>query len=549
MDEWWRGSVTYQIYPRSFQDSDGDGIGDLPGIIERLPYVAELGVDAVWLSPVFPSPMDDMGYDVSDYTDIDPMFGTLEDFDRLVARAHELGLKVIIDQVLSHTSDRHAWFLESRSSRDNPRADWYVWADPKPDGSPPNNWASVFGGRGWEWDATRRQYYLHNFLVSQPDLNFHNPAVQDALVEVMRFWLERGVDGFRFDTVNYYFHDAKLRPNPPARPRTKGEQWPPVNPYAMQHHTRSRNQPENIGFLNRIRALTDAYEARTTVGEIGESHAKAVRIMADYTRGSDRLHMAYAFEMLNEEFSAKHFRACIETFFGQAPDGWPCWSFSNHDVVRHVSRWARFGASPEALARQAAAMLLSFRGSVCLYQGEELGLTEAELRFEELTDPSGIRFWPEYKGRDGARTPMPWDGGNASSGFSTGTPWLPIKPAQAARHAAGQEGAAGSVLGFYREMLAWRRSRPELRAGEMRFLRTAEPVLAYLRVEGERAVACVFNLGTAPVEMGVEGLAMAEGGPGQAAGLEGGRLALGPNGAAFLDCPEGPRRARVRFTG
>ncbi len=303
MAEWWRGSVTYQVYPRSFQDSDGDGIGDLKGITQRLPYLADLGVDAIWLSPVFKSPMADMGYDVSDYTDIDPLFGTLSDFDALLATAHGLGLKVIIDQVISHSSDQHPFFAQSRGSREGEKADWYVWADARPDGSPPNNWLSVFGGSAWEWDPRRRQYYLHNFLPSQPDLNFHNPAVQDWLLSVLRFWLELGVDGFRLDTVNYYFHDTKLRSNGPLAPR---DNLPPVNPYDLQDHAFSKSRPENIGWLERLRALVDGYPDRTMVGEVGDAPHRNLRIMAEYTRPG-RLHMAYSFDMLGPDFSAAIF--------------------------------------------------------------------------------------------------------------------------------------------------------------------------------------------------------------------------------------------------
>ena len=299
MSDWWRGSVTYQIYPRSFQDSNGDGIGDLRGITERLGYVADLGVDAIWLSPIFVSPMADMGYDVSDYTDIDPIFGSLADFDAMVARAHELGLKVIIDQVLSHSSDQHPFFKESRASRDNPKADWYVWADPKHDGSPPNNWISIFGGPAWAWDTRRRQYYFHNFLAEQPDFNFHNPDVQDWLLGTMRFWLDRGVDGFRLDTVNFYFHDKLLRDDP-ADYRRKDE--PESNPYDMQYHIFSKNQPDNLIFLERMRALLDEYEARAMVGEVGESH-HPIRMMGEYTSGK-RLQKAYSFEMLGTPFNA-----------------------------------------------------------------------------------------------------------------------------------------------------------------------------------------------------------------------------------------------------
>ena len=529
MGEWWRGAVIYQVYPRSFQDSNGDGVGDLPGILRRLDYLAGLGIDAIWLSPIFPSPQADMGYDVSNYTDIDPLFGSLEDFDSLIKGAHQRGLKVIIDQVLSHTSDHHPWFRESRVSRTNARADWYVWADPKPDGSPPNNWPSVLGGGAWEWNATRRQYYLHNFLGSQPDLNFHNPAVQDAALDVMRFWLERGVDGFRFDTVNYYFHDAQLRSNPPAR---RPEHLPyAVNPYDMQEHKFSKSQPENIDFLKKVRRLMDEFPGTTTVGEVGDSH-KAVQLMAEYTSGTDKLHMCYSFEFLSEAYTAKHFRSRIETFFKAGPDGWPCWSFSNHDVIRHITRWAPHSEDRAALGRQAIALLLTLKGSVCLYQGEELGLPEADLLFEELTDPPGIRFWPEYKGRDGCRTPMPWDEGEAPNGFTTGTPWLPVKAPHSALAVAAQERAEGSMLAAYREALGFRRQRPELRDGEIAFLKTAEPVLAFRRAGEATQSLCVFNLSatTQSVKLRGKGDLIFS----QAATHEGAVLRLGPNGFAVF---------------
>ena len=526
--EWWRGAVVYQIYPRSFQDDNGDGIGDLKGIIRRLPHIAGLGADAIWLSPVFTSPMEDMGYDVSDYTDIDPLFGSLADFDALVARAHELGLKVIIDQVLSHSSSQHPFFEESRKDRTNPKADWYVWADPRPDGSAPNNWLSVFGGSAWEWDSRRRQYFLHNFLASQPDFNFHNPAVQDWLLGVMRFWLDRGVDGFRLDTVNFYFHDPLLRDN---GPEDRDDPAPAVNPYDMQDHVHSKTRPENIGFLERMRALTDEYDARMMVGEVGEGPSRALRVMADYT-APGRLHTAYSFDMLGPKFTAAHFRSRVEGFFAAAPEGWPMWAFSNHDVIRHVSRWAEHGADGDTLAKQAAALLLSLQGSVCLYQAEELGQTETEMAFHELTDPPGIRFWPDYKGRDGCRTPMVWNGG-AQGGFTSGAPWLPVKPAQAARHVEGQEGRQGSVLEAYRAMLAYRRGVEALRFGASRFHDLPEPLLAYARGTGDEARTCVFNLSPKAQVVAVSG-ATALDGPSQAAALTGRELRLGPNGFAFL---------------
>lgn len=526
MQEWWRGSVTYQVYPRSFQDDSGDGIGDLPGITRRLQHLANLGVDAVWLSPFFRSPMADMGYDVSDYTDVDPVFGTLADFDALLARAHDLGLKVVIDQVLSHSSDKHPHFAESRASRTNPKADWYVWADPRHDGSPPNNWLSVFGGSAWAWDARRKQYYLHNFLTSQPDLNYHNPEVQDWALDVLRFWLKRGVDGFRFDTVNYFFHDPLLRDNP-ADFRVKAESE--ANPYGMQYHLFDKNQPQNLAWMERIRGLLDEYGA-ASVGEVGESH-HAIRMMGEYT-APGRLHQCYSFELMGYDYSAAFFRSQIEGFFRGAPDGWPMWAFSNHDVVRHVSRWAKHGVSQDALAMQAGALLMSLEGSVCLWQGEELGQTDTELVFEELTDPQGIAFWPEPVGRDNTRTPMVWDG-SEFGGFSGARPWLPVKAPQLARNVASQSGVPGSVLEFYRAMIGFRKGSTVLQTGRTRFLPLGEPVLGFIREAEGGGLLCLFNLSPVALSLGVEGVGQVIG-PSLAAGLEGRRLVLGPNGVAFL---------------
>lgn len=527
MQDWWRGSVTYQVYPRSFQDDNGDGIGDLAGITRRLPHIADLGVDAIWLSPIFTSPQADMGYDVSDYLDIDPLFGDLSDFDILIATAHGLGLKVLTDQVLSHSSAEHPFFKASRRSRDNPNADWYVWADARPDGSPPNNWLSVFGGPAWEWDTRRRQYYLHNFLPSQPDLNYHNPAVQDWALSVLRFWLDRGVDGFRLDTINYFFHDDRLRDN---GPHPYVENLPPVNPYEMQDQVHSKSRPENLGWLERIRALMDEYEARTTVGEVGDAPHRAVQIMADYTAGK-RLHMAYSFDLLGPEYLPRHFRSKIEAFFAGAPDGWPMWAFSNHDVPRHVTRWQDHGAQDD-VARQAACLLLSFEGSVCLYQGEELGQLETDIEFHELTDPPGIRFWPDYKGRDGCRTPMVWDG-STHGGFTTGLPWLPVKAPQLARNAAAQDADPVSVLAHYRRMIAFRKSEPALITGKTRFMDLPEPLFAFARGTGPDGILAVFNLSRIPqvLELAGQGALV---GPCLAARLAGQRLSLGPNGSAFF---------------
>ena len=548
MQEWWRGGVIYQVYPRSFQDSNGDGIGDLPGILQRLDHISSLGVDAIWLSPFFQSPQADMGYDVSDYLEVDRLFGSLEDFDALIERAHALGLKVIIDQVVSHTSDQHPWFRESRLSRTNARADWYVWADPKKDGSPPNNWPSVFGGRAWEWNPSRRQYYLHNFLAEQPDLNFHNPAVQEAVLDVLRFWLERGVDGFRFDTVNYYFHDAALRNNPPAR---RPEHLPyAVNPYDMQEHRYSKSRPENIAFLKRVRQLLDEFPGTTSVGEVGDSH-RGLELMAEYTAGGDKLHMCYSFEFLDVYFSAEHFRSRVRKFFASGADSWPCWSFSNHDVKRQVSRWAEHGTTADELGRQTAMLLLVLKGSVCLYQGEELGLPEADILFEELTDPPGIRFWPEYKGRDGCRTPMPWEDGGAPNGFTTGTPWLPVKAPHSARNVAAQHRSPDSLLNFYRSAIAFRKQHRALVDGDIAFLKAAEPVLAFRRTGDGESFLCIFNLSPEPVQMALRGAVESDTvALGQGAELGNQQLSLGGSGYVVLrEAASGRGRLGLEFNG
>ncbi len=492
--DWWRGAVIYQVYPRSFQDSDGDGMGDLKGITRRLAYIASLGVDAVWLSPFFKSPQADMGYDVSDYCDVDPLFGTLADFDDLIAEAHRLGLKIMIDQVLSHSSDQHPWFKESRSSRDNSKADWYVWADARPDGTAPNNWLSIFGGPAWEWDGVRKQYYMHNFLTSQPDLNFHNMDVQDALLDTVRFWLDRGVDGFRLDTVNFYVHDEKLRDNPPlvVDPDATSNDAPDVNPYGMQDHLYDKTQPENVAFLQRFRALLDEYDARTAVGEVGDG-ARSLKTVANYTSDGDKLHMCYTFDLLGPNFTARHIRRSVEQFEKTVRDGWVCWAFSNHDVTRHVSRFGDESGEYDRVAKLAINLLVSLRGSLCLYQGEELGLHEAELQFEDLRDPYGIRFWPSYKGRDGCRTPMPWEQ-SAYGGFSTSKPWLPVPPDHADAAVELQEGASGSVLEHYRAALAFRKTHSVLKDGSIRFVDGNSDLLVFTREAGDERLVFVFNL-------------------------------------------------------
>ncbi|MGC1498140.1 MAG: alpha-amylase family glycosyl hydrolase [Sulfitobacter sp.] len=489
--DWWRGAVIYQIYPRSFQDSNGDGIGDLPGITQRLPYIASLGVDAIWISPFFTSPMKDFGYDVSDYCDVDPMFGTLSDFDDLIATAHDLGLKVMIDEVLSHSSDQHPWFAQSRADRTNAKADWYVWADPKPDGTPPNNWLSIFGGPAWHWDARREQYYLHNFLSTQPDLNLHTPAVQDALLDATRFWLERGVDGFRLDTINFYFADKQLRDNP-ALPKEKRNATiaPSVNPYNHQEHIYSKNQPENLDFLRRFRALLDEYPAAAAVGEVGDAQL-GLELLGQYTSGDDFVHMCYAFELLaKDQPTAARIAEVFAKVADVAKDGWACWAFSNHDVERHASRW---GLSPDA-QRLFITMMMCLRGSACLYQGEELGLPEADIAFEDLQDPYGIEFWPEFKGRDGCRSPMAWEPSNQHGGFTTGAPWLPVSTDHLQRSVAQQEQDQSAILHHYRRAIALRGSEMALAKGEMTEMSVDGDVLSFSRSINGEEVFCAFNL-------------------------------------------------------
>ena len=494
--DWWRGAVIYQIYPRSFQDTDNDGIGDLRGITRRLPYIAALGVDAIWVSPFFKSPMADFGYDVSDYRAVDPMFGTLADFDAMIAEAHRLGLKVMIDQVLSHTSDQHEWFAESRASRDNHRADWYVWADARSDGTPPNNWLSVFGGSAWAWDTSRRQYYLHNFLASQPDLNFHNRAVQDALLAEVRFWLDRGVDGFRLDTINFYVHSAGLEDNPPLAADARNALIAPeVNPYNHQDHLHDKNQPENIDFLKRFRALLDGYPAAAAVGEVGDAQ-RGLEIIADYTSGDDKVHMCYSFDFLAATpLTAGRVRAVVDRFEKVAPEGWSCWAFSNHDVERHASRWADHVIDRNGFLKMAATLIMTLRGSVCLYQGEELGLTEAVLDFDDLQDPYGIRFWPTFKGRDGCRTPMVWSHDEPNAGFSEGKPWLPVPYEHLTSAADLQAGRDGSILDHYRDMLAFRRRHQAFAKGAIRFIDAPEGILMFTRSHRGQEVLVIINMG------------------------------------------------------
>ena len=485
---WWQGAIIYQIYPRSFADSNGDGIGDLHGITTHLDYVASLGVDAIWLSPFFTSPMKDFGYDVADFRNVDPIFGTLSDFDELLARAHNLGLKVIIDQVYSHTSDQHPWFTASSADRSNPKSDWYVWADAKPDGTPPSNWQSVFGSSAWTWHGRRGQYYLHNFLVEQPDLNVHNAHVQEALLGCARFWFDRGVDGFRLDAINYALHDPQLRDNPPA----PAADWPRTRPVDFQHSRYNKSHADLPHFVGRIRALAEEYGGRFLVAEIGGRGTEEE--MQLLTAGEACFHTAYGFNFLHaDKLTSQLVRKTLEAWPHDAGTGWPSWAFSNHDAPRVVSRWSDPGHH-DAVAQLAMLLLMSLRGSLFLYQGEELGLPQAAISFGELRDPEAIANWPHTLGRDGARTPMPWRHDAPHRGFSTATPWLPVSPEHGPLAVDRQLHDPYSMLALTRRLIALRKHSRALRGGAQRFIDAPEDLLVFERNAGDETLLCVFNL-------------------------------------------------------
>jgi alpha-glucosidase len=468
-------------------------VGDLAGITARLDHVARLGADAIWISPFFTSPMRDFGYDVSDYCNVDPVFGTLEDFDALVARAHELGLKVTIDQVYAHTSDLHPWFVESRQSRDNPHADWYVWADPKPDGSPPSNWQSVFGGPAWRWDARRCQYYLHNFLAEQPQVNAHNPAVQEALLGVMKFWLDRGVDGFRIDALNFLMHDPTLRDNPPApedgRRRTR--------PFDYQLKIYNQSHPGIVTFIERLRALCDSYGAVFTVAEVGGDLAETE--MKEYTAGSARLNSAYGFDFL---YAPQITPVMVRDVLAKWPDepgiGWPSWAFENHDAPRALSRWATPEAR-DAYARMKAVLFATLRGNIIVYQGEELGLTQVDIPFELLQDPEAIANWPLTLSRDGARTRCrgrrrrPWAG--SPPALPPGCPWA--RKTSRARWTARRLIRLAAVA--HHAAAALRRDTPALRHGSFDVLQADASLLVARRRYAGQSLLVLINMSNQPV--------------------------------------------------
>ena len=485
---WWRGAVIYQVYIRSFCDSNGDGQGDFAGLISKLDYINQLGVDAIWLSPIHPSPNRDWGYDVSDYDGVHRDYGTLADFDALLKAAHGHGLRIILDEVLCHTSDEHSWFVESRDAA-SPKTDWYVWADPRDDGTVPNNWLSVFGGPAWAYQPARRQYYHHKFLRQQPKLNWTNHAARKAALDVLEYWLERGVDGFRLDVANAYLHDATLRDNP-AIPPTQRTALNWSHAANMQQHLHDSNLFENRTELDVIRRTVDKFEDRFVFGEFSEEFERS----GAYLPPDKGLHAGYTFALLvasrlAPSYIRKHFEG-----LAKHRNHWPCIAFSNHDVTRTISR---FGASAEgnpALAKLMFALLCSLRGTALIYQGEELGLPEVDLRRDQLRDPVGDLYYPIAKGRDGCRTPMPWTSSDPHLGFTSGTPWLPIGPAHKALAVSRQEADPQSVLSYVRHFLAARRTSEPLRWGEIAFLDSQNPILAFTRSHGSGRVLCLFNM-------------------------------------------------------
>jgi alpha-glucosidase len=460
---WWKDAVIYQIYPWSFQDSNGDGIGDLPGIISRLDYLngtpESLGVDAIWLSPVYPSPMKDFGYDVADYCQIDPRFGALPDFDRLVAEAHRRGIRVLMDLVLNHTSDQHAWFQDSRSSRFSPKRDWYFWADPGPYGGRPSNWKAVFGGPAWEWDVRTRQYYLHSFLSEQPDLNWGHVDVQKAMQAVVRFWLDRGVDGFRLDAINWIGKDRSW----PHNPRKLA-----LRSYLRQIHRYDRDQPFAHEVLRLLRTWTDSYPDAVMVGEASSDTPGGPH--AFYGDGADELHMVFNFQLLKSAWDPQVFRRIIREWDTAVPaPGWPTQVLSNHDQSRQATRYGAGvdGRTAERRARAAALLLLTLRGTPFLYYGEEIGMRDVRLRYRQLRDPYTRRYWPFLRGRDPARTPMQWDA-SMHAGFTSGQPWLPVSPDFGAVNVDRQRRDDASLLSLYRRVIQLRKASRALTSGTYR---------------------------------------------------------------------------------
>jgi glycosidase len=492
----------YQIYPRSFQDSNGDGVGDLPGITARLGHLAALGVDAIWVSPFYPSPMKDFGYDVSDYTDVDPLFGTLADFDRLLAAAHERGIAMIVDWVPNHTSDQHPWFLASRAGRDAPKRDWYVWRDAKPDGSLPNNWLSSFGGPAWTWDPRTRQYYLHSFLKEQPDLNWRNPDVRRAMLGTLEFWLERGVDGFRIDVAHAVMKDPDLRDNPPA-PAGSRVLHKDVGPYGTQLHLYDRGHADTHGVYREVRRLLDRYSGTRQRVSIGEIHLfEPADLVSYYGADLDELHMPFNFTLLSVLWSAEAVRRSVDAMEAALPPGaWPNWVLGNHDESRVASRIG------PAAARSAMLLLLTLRGTPTLYYGDELGMEDVPVPPELAQDPWGKNVPGFGLGRDPERAPMPWDG-SSNAGFTPKgvRPWLPLPPDAATSSVEAQAARPDSMLALTRSLLAMRRAHPALQRGSYRPVADAPAgVFAYQRELGHDRLLVLVNFESSPAHVRLAG--------------------------------------------
>jgi alpha-glucosidase len=477
---WWKTAVLYQIYPRSFADSNGDGVGDLQGVIDRLDHLQWLGVDGIWLSPITVSPDADWGYDVADYCAVHPDLGTIETFDRLVAAARQRGIRVLLDIVPNHTSDQHPWFIDARSSRTAPKRDWYVWSDPKADGSAPNNWVSSFGGPAWTMDGPTGQYYLHNHLVEQPDLNWWNEEVRNVFDAILRFWFDRGVAGFRIDVCNIIIKDAQLRDNPPATPDDDFEAQ-----LFGQRTVYNGNRPEVHDVIRRWRRLAESYDTPRTL--IGETPVKIEDLAKYYGDGGDELHLAFNFPFITAPFDAPSMRHIVEETESLLPNGaWPAWTGSNHDMSRFATRWA---AGDRRKARAALVMLLSLRGTPVLYQGDEIGLEDVAVAHQDMRDPLGRSYWPAYAGRDAMRTPMPWSdrpgGGFTDAGAR---PWLPLGPTEQC-NVAQQRTDPGSMLCLARDLLTLRRRTPELHTGRYETMVAPAGVWAWRR--GDRIVVAL----------------------------------------------------------
>jgi alpha-glucosidase len=490
--KWWERGIIYQIYPRSFMDCNGDGIGDLTGIRSKLDYLQWLGVDAIWISPIYPSPMADFGYDISNYTDIDPIFGSLDDFDALLADAHSRGLRVLLDYVPNHTSDQHPWFLNSRSSRDSAKRDWYVWRDPRQDGGPPNNWLSNFGGGAWKWDERTGQYYYHAFLNEQPDLNWRNPEVQNAMLSVLRFWLDRGVDGFRVDVMHHLIKDTEFRNNPP------NPDWRPgMSPYRELLTTYTADLPEVQQIVAKFRNVVEEYSDRMLVGEI---YLPVERLMAYYGASGKGAHLPFNFQLIRLPWKAREIAAAVERYEALLPSyAWPNWVLGNHDKSRIATRIG------PAQARVAAMLLLTLRGTPTMYYGDEIGMHDVPMLPQQVQDPFEKNVPGLGLGRDPERTPMQWSGAD-HAGFTEGTPWLPIAEDYNTINVALQRNDAASILALYHRLIALRRAQPALSIGDFSPLPAGNDLIAYVRKTGDQRFLIVLNLGAEPKSFNISDL-------------------------------------------